>query len=248
MGRAGPGGMRRDFFAREADGTAVVIDVRPDDRVPARDAETFAVTAEACEAAGWEYRRAGDLDPVVVANVRWLSRYRHRRCLVPGIAGALLEAFAGGRGLFEGAELAGDRLRALPVLFHLMWQRELATFYRLFGTLSHGRHVTGSASTRRSLAGRPKGTFGSLAVAAPGEVVQMDSSPLDVLVLLDDGVPGRVDMTGMIDVATRVVPAAVLRPTTKSVDASVLLAPALTPEPVRPGWPDALRMARSALP
>lgn len=122
------------------------------------------------------------------------------------------------------------------------------TFYRLFGTLSHGRHVTGPASTRRSLAGRPEGTFGSLAVAAPGEVVQIDSTPLDVLVLLDDGVPGRVEMTGMIDVATRVVPAAVLRPTTKAVDASVLLARALTPEPARPGWPDVLRMARSALP
>ena len=91
------------------------------------------------------------------------------------------------------------------------------TFYRLFGTLSHGRHVTGSASTRRSLAGRPEGMFGSLPAAAPGEVVQVDSTPLDVLVLLDDGVPGRVELTGMIDVATRVVPAAVLRPTTKSV-------------------------------
>ena len=66
-------------------------------------------------------------------------------------------------------------------------------------------------------------------MAAPGEVVQIDSTPLDVLVLLDDGVPGRVEMTGMIDVATRVVPAAVLRPTTKLVDASVLLARALTP-------------------
>jgi transposase InsO family protein len=55
-------------------------------------------------------------------------------------------------------------------------------------------------------------------------------------------------MTGMIDVATRVVPAAVLRPTTKAVDASVLLARALTPEPVRPGWPEALKMARSVLP
>ncbi len=122
------------------------------------------------------------------------------------------------------------------------------TFYRLFGTLSHGRHVTGSASTRRSLAGRPEGMFGALPAAAPGEVVQIDSTPLDVLVLLDDGVPGRVELTGMIDVATRVVPAAVLRPTTKSVDASVLLARALTPEPVRPGWPEALKMARSVLP
>jgi transposase InsO family protein len=122
------------------------------------------------------------------------------------------------------------------------------TFYRLFGTLSHGRQVTGSASTRRSLAGRPGGVFGSLPAAAPGEVVQIDSTPQDVLLLLDDGVPGRVELTGMIDVATRVVPAAVLRPTTRSVDASVLLARALTPEPVRPGWPQALKMAYSVLP
>jgi hypothetical protein len=115
-----------DFFARRDDGIGVVVDVRPDDRIPARDAETFAVTALACEAAGWEYRRSGDLDPVLVANVRWLSRYRHRRCLVPGIAAVLLDAFAGGRGLSEGAEMAGDRLRVFPVLFHLMWQRQLA--------------------------------------------------------------------------------------------------------------------------
>jgi transposase InsO family protein len=122
------------------------------------------------------------------------------------------------------------------------------TFYRLFGMLSHGRHVTGSASTRRSLAGRPEGMFGSLPAAAPGEIVQIDSTPLDVLVLLDDGVPARVELTGMIDVATRVVPAAVLRPTTRSVDANVLLARALTPEPVRPGWPETLKMAYSVLP
>ena len=114
-----------DFFARRQDGSAVVVDVRPDDRIPERDAQTFAVTAAACESAGWEYRRSGDLDPVLVANVRWLLRYRHRRCLVPQIAVVLLEAFAGGRVLFEGAELAGDRLRTLPVLFHLMWQRQL---------------------------------------------------------------------------------------------------------------------------
>ena len=122
------------------------------------------------------------------------------------------------------------------------------TMYRLFDTLSRGKHTTGSASTRRGLAGRPDGMFSTLSVAAPGEVVQIDSTPLDVLVLLDDGVPGRVELTGMIDVATRVVPAAVLRPTTRSVDASVLLARAVTPEPMRPGWAHALSMAQSVLP
>jgi hypothetical protein len=65
------------FLRRKAGGTGLVVDVRPDDRIPARDAETFAVTAAACDVAGWEYRRAGDLDPVLAANMRWLSRYRH---------------------------------------------------------------------------------------------------------------------------------------------------------------------------
>ncbi|MQA64240.1 MAG: DDE-type integrase/transposase/recombinase [Actinophytocola sp.] len=122
------------------------------------------------------------------------------------------------------------------------------TMYRLFDTLARGKHTTGSASTRRSLAGRPAGMFSTLPAAAPGELMQIDSTPLDVLVLLDDGVTGRVELTGMIDVATRVVPAAVLRPTTRSVDASVLLARSLTPEPMRPGWVEALSMARSVLP
>ncbi len=122
------------------------------------------------------------------------------------------------------------------------------TLYRLFGRLEAGRHTTGSARTRRSLAARPEGPFGQVTVAAPGDVMQIDSTPLDVLVRLDNGVPDRVDLTGIIDVATRTVTAAVLRPTTKAVDASVLLARTVTPEPMRPGWPEAMRMSASALP
>jgi hypothetical protein len=122
------------------------------------------------------------------------------------------------------------------------------SLYRLFDKVAAGKHTTGSASTRRSLAGRPDGMFTAAVVAAPGEVMEIDSTPLDVMVLLDDGVVGRVDLTGIIDVATRTVSAAVLRPTTRSVDASVLLARALTPEPMRPGWAQALTMASSVLP
>ncbi|TMR88555.1 transposase family protein [Nonomuraea basaltis] len=123
-----------------------------------------------------------------------------------------------------------------------------ATCYRLFDKLTASRHTTGSARTRRSLANQPAGPFSTAQVSAPGELMQIDSTALDVMVLLDDGAPGRVELTGMIDVATRTVSAAVLRPTTKSVDASVLLARTVTPEPMRPGWPEALRMSRSVLP
>ncbi len=38
---------------------------------------------------------------------------------------ALLKAFGSGLELMKGAEAAGDPLATLPVLFHLMWQRQL---------------------------------------------------------------------------------------------------------------------------
>src|SRR3954454_20997474 len=85
---------------------------------------------------------------------------------------------------------------------------------RLFGKLSGGVHVTGSARTPRSLADQPEGPFRYEQVAAPGELMQIDSTPLDVLVRLDEGVPGRVELCGLVDVATRTIAAAVVRPTT----------------------------------
>jgi hypothetical protein len=123
-----------------------------------------------------------------------------------------------------------------------------ATFYRLFDRLSRGRHITGSARTRRSLANRPEDGFDQVTANRPGEWMEIDSTPLDILVVFDDGVIGRVELTGMVDLATRTVTAGALRPATKSVDAALLLARTVTPEPMRPGWVQALSMARSVLP
>lgn len=123
-----------------------------------------------------------------------------------------------------------------------------ATFYRLLNAVSSGRHTLGSARTRRSLAKQPEGMFGRLTAARPGEVMEIDSTPLDVLVVHDDGTVDTVELTGIVDIATRTLAAAVLRPSTKAVDAALLLARAMTPEPMRPGWAEALRMSRSVLP
>jgi hypothetical protein len=46
-----------------------------------------------------------------------------------------------------------------------------------------------SAATRRSLANRPDGPFGSVTALRPGELVQIDTTPLDVMALLEEGVP-----------------------------------------------------------
>jgi transposase InsO family protein len=123
-----------------------------------------------------------------------------------------------------------------------------ATFYRLVASLEAGRATFGSARTRRSLAGRPDGPHAVVGALRPGELMEIDSTPLDVLVVLDDNSADRAELTGLVDVATRTIAAVVLRPSTKAVDAALLLARALTPQLLRPGWPDALRMARSVLP
>lgn len=123
-----------------------------------------------------------------------------------------------------------------------------ATFHRLLKRMAEARHATGSARTRRTLAQQPDGPFGGVFPVRPGELMQIDSTPLDVAVVLGDGVVGRVELTALVDIATRSLPAAVLRPTTKAVDAALLLARCMTPEPMRPGWPQAISMAYSALP
>jgi hypothetical protein len=64
-----------------ADGSAVVVDVRADERIEPKDAEALEVTHLACGQAGWGFERVGMPDAVLLADVRWLSRYRHPRCL-----------------------------------------------------------------------------------------------------------------------------------------------------------------------
>lgn len=124
-----------------------------------------------------------------------------------------------------------------------------SAFYRLVEAMSEGTHAFGEATSRRSAARRPQGVFTPSSACRPGEMVQIDTTPLDVLVVLEDGVSGRPELTIAVDVATRTICAAVLRPAgTKAVDAALLLAKILVPEPLRPGWPDALAMSATLIP
>ncbi|MEW1639759.1 Mu transposase C-terminal domain-containing protein [Streptomyces sp. NPDC093801] len=124
-----------------------------------------------------------------------------------------------------------------------------ATFYRLVDALSAGRHTFGSALTRRSMANRPSGVFSATVAARPGEQVQIDTTPLDVMAVMDDGVLGRTELTIAVDIATRTICAAVLHPAgAKAVDAALMLARIVVPEPVRPDWDESLRMSASLIP
>ena len=124
-----------------------------------------------------------------------------------------------------------------------------ATLYRLLDVLSAGRHTFGSAVTRWQTANRPAGAFTATIAARPGEQVQMDGTPLDIMAVMDDGLPGRPELIAAIDIGTRTICAAILRPVgAKAVDAALLLAKMMVPEPMRPGWDQALAMSASRIP
>lgn len=114
-----------DFFARTADGGAIVIDCRPKHRVKPRDAVAFAATEQACAEVGWRFRLVTGHDPIWLANVRWLAGYRHPRHAVQPVVARLLEIFTQPRALVEGAAWAGDLIAVLPVVYHLLWSRRL---------------------------------------------------------------------------------------------------------------------------
>ena len=83
----------------------------------------------------------------------------------------------------------------------------------------------------------------------PGELTEIDGTSFDVLVVYPDGSTGRVELVAMIDVATHLVCGAVLRPVAaKAVDAAVVLARALTPQQVQPGWLDELALSQATTP
>ncbi|MEV8098861.1 hypothetical protein [Kitasatospora sp. NPDC085879] len=122
-----------------------------------------------------------------------------------------------------------------------------ATFYRLVKALADPAELPGRpARTAPASSGRP---FTPAVALRPGEQVMLDSTRLDVMAVFADGTAGRPELTIALDVATRSILAAVLRPAgTKSVDAALLLAEMAVPHPLRPGWPPALAMSRAPVP
>lgn len=123
-----------------------------------------------------------------------------------------------------------------------------STFNKLLDSVEESLGLQGTVAQRRARAARPTPPFKPTLALRPGEIVMLDSSPLDALVVLDDGVVGRLELTTAVDVATRSL-WGVLRPTgSKLTDVAVLLAQMMTPAVMRSGWDAALSMAASAVP
>ncbi|MEV7061003.1 integrase [Streptomyces microflavus] len=143
-----------------------------------------------------------------------------------------------------------------------------ATFYRLLGRLGISADTAHTVAARRAAgpprtAGRPDMRPATMA-RWPGELVQIDTTGLDVLVLSDDGKTISVELTIAIDVATRSIVGSLIVPkrfrreagagrwlggrATRSFDTLQVVAQATAPLPVRPGWAPETFMEGSDLP
>ncbi|MEU9255482.1 hypothetical protein AB0D66_27005 [Streptomyces sp. NPDC048270] len=88
---------------------------------PERLAGRARVVGACAQEAGWEHRFADAADPVVLANGRWLSVYRHPRCSAGISPARLRQTFASPIALGEGALRLGDPIATLPAVYHGLW-------------------------------------------------------------------------------------------------------------------------------
>lgn len=110
-----------DLAVALAGGTLHLVDC-PGRGGPSMRLADRARVVEACaQEAGWEHRFAVAADPVVTANARWRSGYRHPRCSVGISAARLRRAFPVPTALGTGTLRLGDPIATLPAVYHQLW-------------------------------------------------------------------------------------------------------------------------------
>ena len=116
-----------------------------------------------------------------------------------------------------------------------------ATAYRRLAGLARGTNaVSGSAKGRRSIADRPKGTYGRLRAMRPGEYAILDTQDLDVFAMEPVTCRWvRTQLTVVQDLFTRCITGLRVTPvSTKAVDVAGVLFQAIAPRPAPRDWPE----------
>lgn len=103
-----------------------------------------------------------------------------------------------------------------------------------------GRQLMKSAKGRRNAANRPNHAYTRFHATRPGEVVLIDSTPMDAFVLDPTTLkPVKITLTIAIDLYTRSLVGWRFSPTDKAIDAALLLADIISPKRSREFFGDA---------
>lgn len=106
------------------------------------------------------------------------------------------------------------------------------TFNRLVSRLAKGSNLFGSAKTRRSIANRPQTPYRHFFASRPGELVLIDSTPLDAFAMNPYSFEWvQIQLTIALDLYSRSLLAWRFTPvSTGAVDAALLLYDILRPK------------------
>jgi len=109
------------LMARLEDGSGVLVDCAGREGVSEGLAAVAPAVAAAARAVGWRHRVVGPPDPVVVANVRWLSGFRHPRNGGGDRMAEVAACFDRPLALLEGVRRLGDAVAVWPAVYHALW-------------------------------------------------------------------------------------------------------------------------------
>ncbi|MFI5756811.1 transposase [Streptomyces sp. NPDC051569] len=137
-----------------------------------------------------------------------------------------------------------------------------STFYLRMKESGLADALAAPTRARAALASAPPLPHGGREVVLiPGEVTQVDTTPLRILARGDDGRPTATEMSALIDVASHSMCALMITPSrpgdtksgqsgqaTRAIDLTLMLAQAFAPWPVMPGWDPLSAAAASSLP
>lgn len=125
-----------------------------------------------------------------------------------------------------------------------------SNFNRLVDLLEKGVQLFGDAKQRRSNANRPKRPYSHFVAERPGELVVIDSTPLNVFAMDPYSFEWvQVQLTIALDIFSRSLLAWRFTPvSTKAVDAAFLLSDILRPKPMRESWRTTMRWASVGVP
>ncbi|MDR3657528.1 MAG: TnsA-like heteromeric transposase endonuclease subunit [Mycobacterium sp.] len=132
---SGPQRHAPDYFGRCRDGSALVVDVKPQQRFTDEDRIQHARTREVCDELGWRYEEFTTIDPVVDRNLRLLAGYNRphfafdsadAQVAMTALSAAdngqtrladLLDAVCGATGIDDATGLCG--------IYHMVWFGQL---------------------------------------------------------------------------------------------------------------------------
>lgn len=126
-----------------------------------------------------------------------------------------------------------------------------AAAYLALAEMDRGRNILrGSTARKRSNANRPKGAYGKTFASRPGELVLLDTTPLNVFALNPvDGKWVRVEMTFALDLYSRCMLGMRMTPvSTKSIDVAAVLIEAMMPSEIVAGADSAARWPYHGVP